>query len=202
MRVQKICAVTLCSAALVLAGEAGAQQKPSPIDRGSMIIGGTASLSRQHENESDATATLVLAQPTTLVFIAPRLALGGTITVGYSSFMGGHTTTYGVGPSARYYFGDPAGKLFPFLSASVLPQWDRQHINESDASAGEPLDQTMRLLALDGALGLTCLVATHVGVTGEAYYTHSEFTANSVLANRTQTSYTYGLRFGITAFVR
>ena len=49
--------------------------------------------------------------------------------------------------------------------------------------------------------GLTRLVATHVGLTGEAYYTHLSNTIDLGSTTTSRASYDVGLRFGITVFV-
>ena len=41
-------------------------------------------------------------------------------------------STYGIGPSVRYYFGDMAGQLFPFLNASVIPIWQKTNVKNRD----------------------------------------------------------------------
>ena len=201
----KTTAGMLCVAAQVVAGSfvsasANAQQS-SPIGQGSWIIGGSAGLSSNHDESSDQTATSVRLSPTGLVFVRPRLAIGGALSLGYSSSSNASFKTYGLGPSIRYYFGDMAGQLFPFVNASVMPVWQKSSVKSVSGLPISPSDATNRIIAYDGSVGLTRLVATHVGLTGEAYYARlsSKIDAGSSTTNRN--SYDVGLRFGITVFV-
>ena len=78
-----------------------AQERSTPVSRGSWIISGSASFSRSHDDLTDQTATNLSAAPTALLFVAPRLAIGGTVTGGYSKSESSRFTSYGIGPSAR-----------------------------------------------------------------------------------------------------
>lgn len=178
-----------------------ASAQGSPIDKGSAIIAGSAAFSRAHDSDRNANSTSVHLQPTGLLFVQSRLAIGATVALGYLSLESGHTTSYGIGPAVRYYFGEPAGKLFPFLSASVFPQWQKSHLDALAIPGSTESDVSSRLLAFDGSFGLTRLVADHVGITGEAFYTHSKATADGGGLNASASGYDFGLRFGITAFV-
>lgn len=188
-----------CAAAVVasVASPMRAQQT-SPLAQGSWIIAGSAGFSSSHVDGSDQSVTSFHLSPTALTFVQTRLAIGGLAALGYSSGANGHFTTYGLGPSARYYFGDLAGQLFPFVSASVFPVWTKS----SNVSAGvSTSDVTTRYLTFDGSVGLTRLVATHVGLTGEAYYTHLDTKVDLGSTNNIRGSYDVGLRLGLTVFV-
>jgi hypothetical protein len=199
-------AVVLCMAAQVLAASfvsasANAQQS-SPIGQGSWIIGGSAGLSSNHDDATDQTATSVRLSPTGLIFVRPRLAIGGALTLGYSSSSNASFKTYGLGPSVRYYFGDMAGQLFPFVNASVMPIWQKSNVKSVvNGLPISPSDATNRILAYDGSIGLTRLVATHVGLTGEAYYARLRSTIDAGSTTTHRNSYDVGMRFGITVFV-
>jgi hypothetical protein len=188
-----------CAAAVMawVASPVWAQQN-SPLAQGSWIIAGSAGFSSSHVDGSDQSVTSLHVSPTALTFVRQRLAIGGSAVLGYSSSPNGHFTTYGLGPSARYYFGDPAGQLFPFISASVFPVWTKASDVRTSSSSG---DITTRYLSLDGSVGLTRLVATHVGLTGEAYYTHLDTKVDLATTSNIHGSYDFGLRFGLTVFV-
>ena len=188
------------AAASLVSSQANAQQS-SPIAQGSWIISGSAGLSSNHDESTDQTATSIHLSPTGLMFVRPRLAIGGTLSLGYTSTKQASYSTVGLGPSVRYYFGDMAGQLFPFISASVIPVWAKSDV-KLPINGFLPLsDATNHIITFDGSLGVTRLVATHVGLTGEAYYTRMQnhFDAGSTTTNRN--SYDVGLRFGITVFV-
>ena len=188
------------AAAAVHSSPANAQQS-SPIGQGSWIISGSAGLSSNHDESTDQTATSVRLSPTGLRFVRPRLAIGGTLALGYSSTTNASFSYFGIGPSLRYYFGDMAGQTFPFISASMIPVWQKSNVKSQPSGFPPPSDATNRLISFDGSLGATRLVATHVGLTGEAYYTRlqNHIDAGSTTTNRN--SYDVGLRFGITVFV-
>jgi hypothetical protein len=197
--------VLLCAAAQVAAvsfvsSPANAQQS-SPIGQGSWIISGSAGLSSNHDETTDQTATSVRLSPTGLMFVRPRLAIGGALALGYTSTKNASYSTYGLGPSLRYYFGDTAGQLFPFVSASVIPYWQKTNVKTQPSGFPPALDATNRVISFDGSLGLTRLVATHVGLTGEAYYTRLENHIDAGPTSTNRNSYDVGLRFGITVFV-
>lgn len=47
------------------------------------------------------------------------------------------------------------------------------------------------------------MIATHVGLTGEAYFTHIDFSTDLPTGSSAQSSQNqYGVRAGLTAFVR
>jgi hypothetical protein len=121
------------------------------------------------------------------------------VPLGYVDRPNGHSSTYGLGPSARYYFGDPAGQWFSFLSATVQQEW--QNTRFEGAIPGQVADVESRGLTLDGSLGLTRLLATHVGVTGEAFYSHMEFKTDAAISAGRQRGHDFGLRFGLTVFL-
>jgi outer membrane protein W len=198
-----MCAVAQLAVAPLVFAPANAQQS-SPIGQGSWIISGSAALSSHHDETTDQNQTSIRLSPTGLLFIRPRLAIGGALALGYSSASNASFSTYGIGPSVRYYFGDMAGQLFPFVNASVIPIWQKTDgKGATGAAPGLPVisDGTTRVVSFDGSAGLTRLIATHVGLTGEAYYTHLSNTIDLGSTIISRASYDVGLRFGITVFV-
>jgi hypothetical protein len=169
----------------------------SPIAKGSWIISGTASASSQHNEGSDQRVTIISLAPSGLYFVRPGLAIGGTVSLGYFDTPQATTKSFGIGPSARYYFGDVAAKTLPFVSATVAPTWQSTDPKASSSANSS----TAHGLQVEGTIGLTHLVATHVGITGEAFYEHQSFNGDIGTSHVTQSSYSFGVRFGITAFV-
>ena len=169
----------------------------SAIAKGSWIISGGASASSQHTNGSDQNSTSLSLAPSALYFVRPGLALGGAVSLGYFDGTFGTTKSFGIGPSVRYYFGDAAAKTFPFVSATVAPTW----VSSDPKNSSTARSTSQNALELEGTIGLTHLVATHVGITGEAFYDHQSFDTDLGTVKATQTSYMFGVRFGITAFV-
>lgn len=155
-------------------------------------------MTSSHDESSNRTTTSVNLSPTALLFLRPRFAFGGKATIGYASTTNATFSNFGIGPSARYYFGDMAGQLFPFISGSFFPVWQTNTLKNA---SGNSSDVTERSIALDGSLGLTRLIATHVGLTGEAYYTHLTDKSDVGSTSTSRSSYNVGLRVGITAFL-
>ncbi|HSQ29823.1 MAG TPA: hypothetical protein VLN49_08235 [Gemmatimonadaceae bacterium] len=193
---------------LALASASVRAQHQSPVHTGGWIISGSGSLGRSHTDASDADVTHIGIRPTALVFLTNRFALGASLPVSYSrlSNPSSHIYSYGLGPAARYYFVADTSRWLSFVAASVEPQWQKQSSqNVVVASPGgvvstETFDSSNRLLTIDGSLGLTRLLAEHVGLTGELYYTHSELSGD-VSPRESLKSYDVGARFGLTVFV-
>jgi len=167
---------------------------------GGWIISGSGSAGRSHDNLA-GDQTHIGVQPTGLVFVTPNLAIGAGIALSYTDNSSGHSYSYGLGPTARYYFGTQDPKWLPFVGASVTPQWLHEQVKVIIGSTSQTLDANLRSLAFDGSVGLTRLVVEHVGVTGEAYYTNSQLSGGSRLVGGGRHAYDAGLRFGLTVFV-
>jgi hypothetical protein len=178
---------------LVVAAPLAAQK--SPIGEGTWIVGGSASLVGSHQNGGTNTTSFSIA-PLGLRFLAPRVAVGGNVLLGYSSNSFASGWSYGIGPSLRYYFGDPTGKTFPFVSGSVIGQWANSTLKHPATNQDPDVDS--HVVLLDASVGITQMLATHVGLTGELFYDHRDAKSGTLI---TATVHDYGLRFGITAFV-
>jgi hypothetical protein len=178
-------------AALAIAPSLAAAQT-SPLHTGGWIISGSAGLSHRHIEADDQDETSVSLAPSGLYFVTPRLAVGGSVLLGYDSYLS--DWSYGIGPEVRYFIADPTDKLLPFVRASVVPQWQRIR---GDQIGGENF--TTRLTTVTAAAGLTQIVATHVGVTGEAYVARASYDSGNRQPGSRETM--YGLRFGLTIFV-
>lgn len=191
----------LCGAVAVVLGASEAlAQATSPVGHGSWLVGGSATISHDH-TDGGPSATNVAFAPFGLYFVGDRLGLGGTLDVGYASGHSGgvdsRNTFVGVEPTIRYFFGDPAGKLFPFLNASVGPSWEQLRIDDGatrQEGATHGLDFT-------GSAGVMRMLATHVGLTGELYYTTRHRSTDVGPTTAKQDSQSYGVRFGFDAFV-
>jgi hypothetical protein len=56
-------------------------QQTSPIAAGGWILGGSANVSHSHDDLSDLSSTSVGLSPYALRFVAPRLAVGESVTL-------------------------------------------------------------------------------------------------------------------------
>jgi hypothetical protein len=97
-------------------------------------------------------------------------------------------------------FGDLTGKTFPFVSATVQPEWTHEH--GSFTVGGNHVENDTRLteLLMEGSVGITHIITSNVGVTGEAYWSENKTGGGGSIPDRTTSN--YGLRFGFTIFAR
>jgi hypothetical protein len=179
------------------ASAAHAQAATSPIGTGAWIVSGSAGWTHNDPDVQTAGTTMFLS-PSALYFFRPRWAIGGSVDLGYSHSGIYKTKSLGVGPEVRFYPADLTDKTLPYLRASVRPSWLQAEVGSGRSST--------RDLQSDFAVGLTRLLATHVGLSGELFYTHlaSHFGDSGGAGgppNPDITTDSYGLRFGITAFV-
>jgi hypothetical protein len=181
--------------AVALSVSSLAAQK-SPIGKDTWIVGGGAALVSSHvDGGSDITSFSVA--PNILRFVAPHVAIGGLVALGYQNNTTSSGWSYGIGPAVRYYFGEESAKTFPFIAASFTPQW--QKLTLKNPANGQSADVDNRFTTVDASVGITQMLATHVGVTGEAFYAHRSFTVTQFSATQKQRD--IGLRVGFTAFV-
>jgi hypothetical protein len=196
------CLVLTATATVFGASGLGAQQTTpitSPLHTGAWIVGGSANVGH---NTGALATTFVQVSPTALALVTPNFAIGGVGTIGYSSNDNGHQWTYGLGPSARLFLGDASSLTLPFISGSFIPQWNKTHI-ESSSLGSFTGDESSHQYLIDGSVGVTRMIASHVGLTGEAYLSHFEFSTDLPTGSTVNSSQNqYGLRVGLTAFVR
>jgi hypothetical protein len=165
-------------------------QTKSPIGQGTWIVGGSAAWIHSARTSFGDANSLSL-NPSALYFFRPHFAFGGSIDVGRQTDDFQKSTVLGIGPDVRYYFGDLTGKTFPFLHAALRPSW-----LHSTTSNGGKNDQDR--LQADVSAGLMQMIGTHVGLTGEVFYTRDN------LENEDGSDFhlkSYGLRFGFAALI-
>lgn len=173
----------------LLAMPALADGQSSALDRGSLVVDGDASFTSTGFDGQDERATNLAIRPGVKYFVVERLAVGGELLLGYSSAGDFSRTSFGIGPSADYYFGDLDAALHPFVSGTVFWATDR-----ADTPTGEVDASFMRLR---GSAGLLYLFSEQVGLNGALFYETSEDEVAGSTVNRD----TYGLSVGIAAFV-
>lgn len=167
-------------------------QTPNPAtEPGSMMVGGTASLTRQEAD--DFSATTISLQPEVLFFVKSRLAIGGSLGLSRSSSGDATTTGWSLGPAAKYFFATSSSSTLPFLGASV-------HVDgvTTDVGTGEA---KFNGWGFEPVAGITWLLASHVGLTGEAFFNRRFISTEFTGSTSESASSVYGVRFGITAFV-
>jgi len=184
-------------ASLVIGAGVAHAQTSSPIGKGSWIVSGAAGISHNGQ-DGVSEGTNFFLSPSGLYFVRPKLAVGGTVSASYSTGGGSTDKTFGIGPEIRYFAADLTDKTLPFVRATVRPLWGRFEVDAL------PNASSSHQFQWEVGAGLTQLLATHVGLTGELYYnqTHAHFhNGGTTIIDSDVTSSSYGLRIGITAFV-
>jgi hypothetical protein len=190
---------SLC-ALLLLIGTAAAPlhaQGGGPTGKGSVLVGGTASIARstvEFEGE-ESTSTGISVSPNLLFFVAPRLAIGGRLALSWVNFDDGDANSWLVGPAAQFYFAGGEAKTLPFVGLSLGIGGSSA---ESDVVSAELESDVW---SLEGTAGLTWMVSRQVGITGELFVERANIENTTGIASIEQTRTTMGLRFGFSAFL-
>ena len=180
-----------------------AQAQSYPVDRGSWIVGGSASFTSQGGGDADRT-TSVMLNPSAQFFVLPGLAVGGTLSFFYTSDDLFTTTGLGIGSAVSYYFGRGERTVYPFVSASLSIN-DLSFKADGD-QVGSNIDVSTTGTTFDISGGVALMVAKNVGLTGEIFYLQQNLreTDNQGIETLFGTNLDidmFGLRFGIAAFV-
>lgn len=153
------------------------------VDRGSVLVGGSAGWSSADTGDTsgDRLSTLALS-PSVLYFVAPGLALGGDVTLVRYSRNDNSSTSASIGPAVAYYFGEGPRPVYPFVSANV-------HIGRSGFGGDSYANW-----GYSASAGGIAMLADAVGVNGSLYYRNDRNDFGDW-------QNTVGLAFGISAFV-
>jgi hypothetical protein len=89
------------------------------VDKGSMIVRGSASILSAGGEARASRVTQISLAPGLAYFVAPHVAIGGTLRILTSSAGSGTDTQIGIGPSISYHFGTAESKTFPFIEFST-----------------------------------------------------------------------------------
>jgi opacity protein-like surface antigen len=201
MRRHQLLALLLVSASPALAQRV----VPPAIDRGSLVIGGGASISRTSnsistdgQGEVDGVdVTAVSINPSLLYFVRPGLAIGGEAGFGYSDFGESSSTSFTVGPALRAYFARGETRTLPYVGVSL--QLGRVSFDDEadvDDSPG------VTVFGVEGTAGITWLLSRQVGILGEAFVNRRQQSAENALGRDVdQTATGFGVRFGVAAFL-
>ncbi len=79
---------------------------------GDWMVGGNFRLNTANKN------TQITFTPNAGYFFADNFAAGGNFSLNYNKFGNDKTTTFGIGPFARYYFTNPAQPVRPIIHGS------------------------------------------------------------------------------------
>jgi hypothetical protein len=177
------------------------------VDRGTLLLGGGAGVSGWQEDGSDQGRFTISLAPSVGIFVARGLAVGGFASFGYSKIGSTNLHTWGIGPAMTYYFPLLGGFAYPFVDVETSFNWNSSH--STGVYPGDVVvvaDRSGTAVQLRPSAGLLFMVVSHVGIRGELYLARSWTTSEIDVTGQPTTSTevnttTYGLAFGVTAFV-
>ncbi len=194
------------------AGVASAQATESPVRRGSIHIGGNASLTRTRDIGNDHGWVTLDLTPRAGVFVAKGLAVSLNVqhhrvyyddqaTVRDQRFVG-----WGAGPGVTYYATTKYRRVFPFMSARTLFSRGR---NEADIFAHpqdpEPAEENRLAKTRTGTWlvsgGVLYMLVKHVGITSELYYQRTRTTIVAPPPEQSNSAEQFGIQWGVAAFI-
>ncbi len=182
------------------------EAQKSPIQKGSIQIGGTADISHTEPAGGGSTLTIAEAFPRAGYFVARGLAvsLNGRFRKTWAddqpNARNQGSTEWGVGPGISYYVSTRSPRLYPFISARAL--YNKSSSHAELIPSGTKVESGVTTRVWLGSLGALFMLADHVGLTSEAFYQRNDNTARiSPSTEASSKSNTYGLQWGITAFI-
>ena len=201
MRLQlEVCLIAL----LFASAEVKAQGQRSPIQRGSIQIGGTANISRTKASEGGSGLTIAEAFPRLGYFVVRGLAVSANLRFrkvwadDQPNARNQTSSEWGIGPGVSYYVSTRVPRLFPFVSARALYNRATTHADVNSTAVDSRVSTELWLLS-GGAL---YMLGEHVGLTSEAFYQRNHNNIRSgASAESTSSSKTYGMQWGISAFI-
>jgi len=203
MRFGGCVAWVLCVAALT-PGAATAQQET--IDKGSVLVGGTAGISSHREDGDDVSRVSISFSPTVGVFLVRGLAVSGALSFGYASDRFTSLTSWGIGPGVTYYFARIMGRAYPFVRMQASFARSSSHASSALRGTTVNVDATTNAVEVRPGAGLVLMLIPHVGVQGELYLSRSWTTFDTEGTNLTPSlgdvnATAYGFSAGVAAFV-
>jgi hypothetical protein len=159
-------------------------------DRGSLILGGGLSLSSERwpqveDGETSHTrVTYVRMSPQVQYFVAPGIAVGGSLGLTHSSGSGSSSTSYGIGPQVSYFFGQGQRAAYPYVSVET------GYATARGSDSGT--------IGYGGVAGLLYMLNTAVGLNGSLYYRVEQWTGED---SGLPSEHRMGLSIGVSAFV-
>jgi hypothetical protein len=208
----------LAQAPLLIAGILGAAPftvggQASPVQRGSIQLGGTAAFTRTRDIGNDNGWVTLELQPRVGYFVVKGLAVSANLRYrviwndDQATVRDQRFTDWGVGPGLTYFFTTKSPRVFPFISGRTLFVRSFHTADLYSAPGDEtpsvPDNETRtRTRNWQVSAGIMYMVVKHVGITGEVFYQRSKVTVG---VDRPEESSNeaelYGLQWGIAAFV-
>jgi hypothetical protein len=198
----------LVMALATVATPATIRAQQSPIQLGSIQVAGTADFTHTRDIGNDNGWTAVELLPRVGYFVVRGLSVSGNLRFRRVWYDNQETikdqrfVEWGFGPGLTYYVATRSPRLFPFVSARTLFTRGSSHATLTSQLGAQRVDSrvTNNVWLLSG--GALFMVARHVGISGELFYQHENFTARYEPSPESgNSSETYGLHWGISAFI-
>jgi hypothetical protein len=187
-------ALTYAIVVFAIMTPAGVFGQTHATDRGSILVGGTASFTSSKADSDDGEENdrfnSLSIMPRALFFVAPGLALGGQLIFGRSSAGDNSSTSWGIGPEAADYFGGAETMTHPYLTG---------HFNYVRTSDNDD-DNDLTGRQYGGGIGLLFLISSSVGIDAQAFIRRVQTSLEGFPAADAEGTI-IGLQFGISAFV-
>jgi len=194
MRTLSCLAITLLFAGAIMAAE-------TPVDKGSMILGGTAYFTGQsgdaYENADGDGVTTIALEPSVGYFVAPSIMVGGRILFESASQGDDKVTTFGIGPEVGYYFNldaartEAKGAIYPYVKAFFVYAQYKFEWTGGDATT----DVTM----FGGEGGGVFMLSNAIGLNASVKFQSESFKPEG--ADESISGTTLQVGAGITAFL-
>ena len=109
------------------------------------------------------------------------------------------STEWGIGPGIPYYVATSVPRLFPFVSARVL--YNRTTTHAELIPSGTVIESRITSGVWLGAVGALFMLGEHVGLTSELFYQRNNNKVRNGELEQECDSNTYGVQWGISAFI-
>lgn len=201
----------IASISFAAAANAQRAEPESPIQKGSIQVGGTAQF--VHEEASDLPGFNTLeVLPHVGYFITRGLAINANMYFrkewrgDESTHTDGGFSDWGIGPGLTYYASTKSRRVFPFVSARTLlvrgksygTQWIISSAGDTTYQESVTRITTTAWLASVGGL---FMLSSHVGVSGELFYQHNNDAYRFQSGASDRAGRRYGMQWGVTALI-
>ena len=185
----------------------------SPVERGSIQVGGTAAFTRSRDIGNDIGWATLDLMPRVGYFVVKGLAVSANLRYrviwndDQATVRDQRFTDWGVGPGLTYFFTTKSRRVFPFISGRTLFVRSFHtadlYASPQDETPSVPDNETRtRTSNWQASAGIMYMVVKHVGITGEVFYQRSRVTVGvDKPQESTNEAELYGLQWGIAAFV-
>jgi hypothetical protein len=173
----------------------------NPIDKGSMIVDGSAYFSSQSgdwwEDAEGNSLTRISLDPSIGYFVAPSILVGGEVQLMSWSQGDYSMTNWAIGPTVGYYFNldasrtEAKGALYPYIKAFFL-------IGQSKTDNGTTTSTTDVML-LGGKGGVVFMLSNAIGLDAGVKFQSDSYKPEG--ADKSITGTTLMVGAGITAFL-